>query len=215
MKTLLSAASAAVLLLAGSAANAAAPLYGFQISDSSEVLSAAELASFLGAPDDDHTGIGSGYVTYDFGDYRLVDGAGQDFNVYEVDGGIVEFNIVDILVSLDGVNFWNVEASALAAVDLDGDEAHGNASFRRSYDLGDAVANLGVSEFRYLRVDGTSGGAINGNNGFDLDAVAAINYIDTRPPTGAIPEPATWAMMILGFGAAGSVLRRRRAPLVA
>jgi hypothetical protein len=26
---------------------------------------------------------------------------------------------------------------------------------------------------------------------------------------GAVPEPATWAMMILGFGAAGAVLRRR------
>ncbi len=26
----------------------------------------------------------------------------------------------------------------------------------------------------------------------------------------AVPEPATWAMMIMGFGAAGSVLRRRR-----
>jgi hypothetical protein len=34
---------------------------------------------------------------------------------------------------------------------------------------------------------------------FDGDAVS-----------GAIPEPSTWAMMILGFGAAGSVLRRRR-----
>ncbi|WP_293682759.1 PEPxxWA-CTERM sorting domain-containing protein, partial [uncultured Phenylobacterium sp.] len=26
----------------------------------------------------------------------------------------------------------------------------------------------------------------------------------------AVPEPATWAMMILGFGAAGAMLRRRR-----
>ncbi|WP_293677186.1 PEPxxWA-CTERM sorting domain-containing protein [uncultured Phenylobacterium sp.] len=26
----------------------------------------------------------------------------------------------------------------------------------------------------------------------------------------AIPEPATWAMMILGFSAMGAVLRRRR-----
>ena len=26
----------------------------------------------------------------------------------------------------------------------------------------------------------------------------------------AVPEPATWAMMILGFGAAGSMIRRRR-----
>lgn len=29
-------------------------------------------------------------------------------------------------------------------------------------------------------------------------------------PGAAVPEPATWAMMILGFGAAGAVLRRRR-----
>jgi hypothetical protein len=28
---------------------------------------------------------------------------------------------------------------------------------------------------------------------------------------GVVPEPATWAMMIIGFGAAGSVIRRRRA----
>jgi len=29
--------------------------------------------------------------------------------------------------------------------------------------------------------------------------------------SGAVPEPATWAMMILGLGAAGATLRRRRA----
>ncbi|WP_293676580.1 PEPxxWA-CTERM sorting domain-containing protein [uncultured Phenylobacterium sp.] len=32
----------------------------------------------------------------------------------------------------------------------------------------------------------------------------------SAPPSGAIPEPATWAMMILGFGAVGSTIRRRR-----
>lgn len=31
----------------------------------------------------------------------------------------------------------------------------------------------------------------------------------------AVPEPSTWAMMIIGFGAAGAVLRRRRAPISA
>ena len=37
----------------------------------------------------------------------------------------------------------------------------------------------------------------------------------TQPPTGAIPEPSTWAMLILGFGAAGTVLRSRRRAMAA
>ena len=32
---------------------------------------------------------------------------------------------------------------------------------------------------------------------------------------GVIPEPATWAMMILGFGGVGALLRRRRVPQLA
>lgn len=31
----------------------------------------------------------------------------------------------------------------------------------------------------------------------------------------AVPEPATWAMMLLGFGAVGFAMRRRRAPVLA
>jgi hypothetical protein len=39
------------------------------------------------------------------------------------------------------------------------------------------------------------------NYSFELDNIAVT----------AVPEPATWAMMILGFGAAGAMMRRRRA----
>lgn len=35
-------------------------------------------------------------------------------------------------------------------------------------------------------------------------------YLDDINLTGAIPEPATWAMMMLGFGAIGSAMRRRK-----
>lgn len=34
--------------------------------------------------------------------------------------------------------------------------------------------------------------------------------LDNVSVTAAVPEPATWAMMMLGFGAMGSVLRRRK-----
>jgi hypothetical protein len=50
--------------------------------------------------------------------------------------------------------------------------------------------------------------AFVGAQGLQLDDVV----VDAAA-SAAVPEPATWAMMILGFGAAGSVLRRRRLAL--
>jgi hypothetical protein len=41
-------------------------------------------------------------------------------------------------------------------------------------------------------------------------AVQFDNLTVSEPVTSAVPEPATWAMMIIGFGAVGSVVRRRR-----
>ena len=37
-----------------------------------------------------------------------------------------------------------------------------------------------------------------------------VNNRRVDPNAGAVPEPATWALMIGGFGMAGAVLRRRR-----
>jgi hypothetical protein len=31
-------------------------------------------------------------------------------------------------------------------------------------------------------------------------------------PVGGVPEPSTWAMMLLGFGAIGTSMRRKRKP---
>lgn len=39
-----------------------------------------------------------------------------------------------------------------------------------------------------------------------------IIRVNVSPP---VPEPGTWAMMLLGFGAAGFAIRRRRAPVLA
>jgi len=37
--------------------------------------------------------------------------------------------------------------------------------------------------------------------------------VDLRSTAGAIPEPATWAMLITGFGLVGAAARRRQTPL--
>lgn len=38
---------------------------------------------------------------------------------------------------------------------------------------------------------------------------------DRDEPSGPVPEPASWAMMIAGFGLTGAMLRRRRAVIAA
>ena len=57
--------------------------------------------------------------------------------------------------------------------------------------------------YEYLGTDGTGSWVTNGKNG-----VSHIAFFGS--PGTAVPEPATWAMMLLGFGAAGTALRRSR-----
>lgn len=47
--------------------------------------------------------------------------------------------------------------------------------------------------------------ALNGNARFALNSVAYL----VGGKTGAVPEPASWGMMILGFGLIGAAMRRR------
>ena len=56
----------------------------------------------------------------------------------------------------------------------------------------------------------------NNNNFKDLSHLTFFGTLNGGGGSGggnAIPEPGAWALMILGFGAAGSMLRRRRAAL--
>ena len=43
-----------------------------------------------------------------------------------------------------------------------------------------------------------------------VDQGRRISAISFSPVAGAVPEPATWAMMMLGMGAMGIMLRRRQ-----
>lgn len=50
---------------------------------------------------------------------------------------------------------------------------------------------------------------------FDSNSVSLVNIDSITVPASAVPEPATWAMLLLGVAAMGAVLRRRGQGLVA
>lgn len=71
------------------------------------------------------------------------------------------------------------------------------------------VAVNGVEPFN------TNGAFSDGRFGFYNYSQSNVTYAgiqdDILPPPPGVPEPAAWAMMLIGFGGLGTVLRRRRA----
>jgi hypothetical protein len=62
-----------------------------------------------------------------------------------------------------------------------------------------------------IRVLDAQGNALNGWN---LSSASGVNYVSSlvpgSPPIGGVPEPASWAMLIAGFGLVGAMQRRRK-----
>jgi hypothetical protein len=67
---------------------------------------------------------------------------------------------------------------------------------------------------RRITFTGTNGTTYGGirfaNSGKSNQAFEFDNVSFTAPVAAAVPEPATWAMMLIGFGAIGAAVRRRR-----
>lgn len=194
---------AAIVLATGVAASTASAATVFPSALSGNTTGTAD-AAFLGAPDGNSgnvgtnwVGIGGQTVTYDFGPTGFGNGAGGDVNVYEVNYGSIEFTLMTVAVSLDGLTFTDITASRAAAVDIVGDEAHGAPSFAASYDLG------ALTMARYLRIDGNGNGAAGGTNAFDLDAVAALHVAP-------VPLPAGLPLLAGGFALLAGLKRRKR-----
>ena len=66
-----------------------------------------------------------------------------------------------------------------------------------TFDVGSLIVN-GANTVSFTEVDNQSF--------FNV----GLDNISLDSPTGSVPEPSTWAMMLLGFGAIGVSMRRRR-----
>lgn len=63
-----------------------------------------------------------------------------------------------------------------------------------------------ISDLQIVSIDfGLPNGGVTQNGSFQVDNLT----IGTTDKVGAVPEPSTWAMLVLGFGAVGFGLRRK------
>jgi hypothetical protein len=123
------------------------------------------------------------YVTVGFTDEFVIDGPGNDIFIREVGAGGEDANV---FVSSDAVNFV-----FLGLAQDDG---------TTSFNLSNIAWTGNVVAVRIVGLD--AGGS---SPGFDVANIQALPGAAV-----AVPEPTTWALMILGFGSAGAALRRRR-----
>jgi PEP-CTERM motif len=100
---------------------------------------------------------------------------------------------------------------------------HGTVSFSLLDTLGNVFTSDGSGLFTYVLGRGENQFAFQGING---QSIASLSFsiaggdvenvkqvrITPAAAAAAVPEPATWAMMLVGFGIAGYSMRRRRRP---
>lgn len=143
--------------------------------------------------------------------------------VYDGDNRAGDFDFNDNSLLANGVNFGNFssvlaeETNSIGTVVLStalgfGDDRLGTGFFTNtnSSDLATFFTSLagGSVQYRLLDVD-------PGDQFYDFTqgVDGGLATVGTGPTVvqSAVPEPATWAMMIIGFGIAGASLRQRRA----
>ena len=134
-----------------------------------------------------NAGSNAATVTYDLGSVRSFD----RFALWNED--ISGLSNVTLLISSDNVNFTSFLTFSPT----------NNAD---NVNYGAEVFSFGVQTGRYVRLAATDCPQAPGN--YTACAIGEVAFRSARG--GGVPEPATWAMMIGGFGMAGAAMRRRR-----
>jgi hypothetical protein len=160
----------------------------------------------------------------EFTNGQWVGGSGDPATNYPVNLGF------RLTTSSSTPEFNQVLTDAFTVVTNQGNGDCNDAQNQR--DEADFIYIASAPQLGSMRVFDANCGPTNATNSGKVELwgrFGSLHYVDLRNPTGSafiedgvtvgpiggVPEPGTWALMLAGFGLAGAVLRRRRAPGVA
>jgi hypothetical protein len=220
-KTFVGAAIASVALLMASAASAAVTINSFAqgwVNDQ---------GSANGAGDGNNTFTGNEYgARYNsWAAFYIPTGvySSADLDVLASTYQVYSANQINIYsVTTAYSDLQNQTGGVAAYTDMGAGSLYGFASMLNSLTTthlgGTAVQDINAAAGSIFVV-GFTNATLNLENPYEVDKGIYTNGSEAGHPTltlgtgGAVPEPATWAMMITGFGMAGVSLRRRRSVL--
>lgn len=242
MKTIFAATIGAALLASAAPATVTVSLEAPGVQQTTQTLLHSEVATF----DSLSGWVGSGNIFAGAISGTITDGGflTPDANIYGGAGGTGKYGVVQTITTLQLSN--SVTYAGLWASAIDGNFAttlgntvalYAGTSLVGSYALMPLLAgtgsayygnpNSGVSgsnnsePYAFFNFNSTTAFdridlIENGGGGFELDNVTIGNPSSASGGAGAVPEPASWALMLIGFGATGAALRgtRRRTALV-
>jgi hypothetical protein len=121
----------------------------------------------------------------------------EEYNVHLADADVTRTQIGTGFVGGRNVLYWEFSASLPVGFDATGGATYWFSPFSNQTDYYPVFAWSGSLGGNTYQEDSNGGAFVRTNNrAFTL--------------SGSVPEPQTWALMIMGFGAAGAALRGRR-----
>jgi hypothetical protein len=157
-------------------------------------------------------------TTTDSSDLMLSNGQGQAKISGDLNTGTSKpndtFGITDFNIALEDDALFNwIELSLTGTGNVSFSLLDDMGNLFTSDDTGNFIFDLGngQNKFAFQAIDGQSIAGLSFSvTGGTVDTVSQVRI--GQAASAAVPEPATWALMLVGFGAIGFTMRRKRKP---